>query len=127
MTSPMVESLRWRRLRWRLRGAWQWPTFLALTVFDAVVISRLPFQGEGGDIVGATLAAGFFNLLAVALLAPLGGWVLRRRRADHTARCISQPVRLEQVPGRLKRPAQRHRQPGQIPRRISSSDHGGRR
>jgi hypothetical protein len=27
----------WRRMRWRLRGAWQWPTFLALTVADGVV------------------------------------------------------------------------------------------
>ena len=52
---------------------------------------------------------------------------IRRRRADRPARGIGQPERLEQVPSRLKRPAQRHRQPGQVPRRISSGDHGARR
>jgi hypothetical protein len=78
----MVESVRWRRLRWRLRGAWQWPTFIVLTVVDAVLVARLPFQGEGTDAMGAFLVAGFFNLLAVALLAPVFGWLLRKRRRD---------------------------------------------
>jgi hypothetical protein len=78
----MVESVRWRRLRWRLRGAWQWPTFIVLTAADAVIVSRLPFQGEGTDVMGAFLVAGFFNLLAVALLAPVFGMLLRRRRRD---------------------------------------------
>jgi hypothetical protein len=79
----MVESVRWRRLRWRLRGAWQWPTFAALTVVDALLIVRLPFQGTGGDAYGAALLAGFVNLLAVALVAPFLGMALRRwRRQD---------------------------------------------
>src|SRR4051812_44078078 len=78
----MVESVRWRRLRWRLRGAWQWPAFLVLTVADAVIVARLPFQGEGTDVMGAFIVAGFFNLLAVALLAPVFGWLLRKRRRD---------------------------------------------
>jgi hypothetical protein len=78
----MVESVRWRRLRWRLRGAWQWPTFIALTLLDAVLVARLPFQGEGTDAMGAFLVAGFFNLAAVALLAPVFGMLLRRRRRD---------------------------------------------
>ncbi len=69
----MVESVRWRRLRWRLRGAWQWPAFVALTAVDAVLIARLPFQGEGADVIGAALVATFFNLLAVALVAPFLG------------------------------------------------------
>src|SRR6478735_6517735 len=38
--------------------------------------------GEGTDAIGAFLVAGFFNLLAVALLAPAFGWLLRRRRRD---------------------------------------------
>src|SRR4051794_8585677 len=78
----MVESVRWRRLRWRLRGAWQWPAFIVLTVIDAVIVARLPFQGGGTDAMGAFLVAGFFNLLAVALLAPAFGWLLRKRRRD---------------------------------------------
>ena len=53
----MVESIRLRRLRWRLRGAWQWPVFAVLTVVDAVLIARLPFQGEGPDALGAAWVA----------------------------------------------------------------------
>ena len=78
----MVESVRLRRLRWRLRGAWAWPTFLVLTVVDAVLLVRLPFQGTGADLFGALIVAGFFNVLTLALLAPLGAFVLRRRRRD---------------------------------------------
>ena len=78
----MVESVRWRRLRWQLRGAWQWPAFIVLTFVDAVLVARLPFQGEGADLIGALLVAGFFNLLCVALLAPAFGMLLRRRRRD---------------------------------------------
>ena len=78
----MVESVRWRRLRWRLRGAWQWPTFVVLTVVDAVLIARLPFQGVGADLFGAFIVAGFFNVLAVALAAPFAGMLLRRFRRD---------------------------------------------
>jgi hypothetical protein len=78
----MVESLNWRRMRWRLRGAWLWPAFAALTLFDALLAARLPFQGEGADLIGALLFAGFVNLLAVAVFAPFAGMALRRRRRD---------------------------------------------
>ena len=82
LTLTMVESVRLRRLRWRLRGAWQWPTFVVLTLADAVLLALLPFQGEGADAFGALIGAGFLNVLAIALLAPLGGLLLRRRRRD---------------------------------------------
>jgi hypothetical protein len=49
-----VERVWTRRLRWRMRGAWQWPVFVAM----------------------------FFNLLAVAVVGPLLGVRLRRRRPD---------------------------------------------
>jgi hypothetical protein len=74
----MVESVFWPRLRWRMRGAWQWPAFAALTVVDALLIARLPFQGDGPDAIGAVLVAGFANLLVVAVLAPLAGALVRR-------------------------------------------------
>src|SRR3954454_21252766 len=73
----MVESVFWPRLRWRMRGAWQWPAFAALTVVDALLIDRLPFQGDGPDAIGAVLVAGFANLLVVAVLAPLTGLLVR--------------------------------------------------
>jgi hypothetical protein len=73
----------WRRLRWRLRGAWQWPTFLALTVVDAVILALLPFYDDGpGGLFPALLLAGFANLLAVAVLAPLAGRGVRVLRRD---------------------------------------------
>jgi hypothetical protein len=73
----------WRRLRWRLRGAWQWPAFVALTVVDGAVLAWLPFYDGGpGGIVPALLLAGFANLVAVAVLAPLAGRLLRRARPD---------------------------------------------
>jgi hypothetical protein len=82
LTLTMVESVRLRRLRWRLRGAWQWPAFAVLTVADALLLVRLPFAGEGIDLFGAMIVAGFINVLTVVLLAPLGGLLLRRRRRD---------------------------------------------
>jgi hypothetical protein len=42
----------------------------------------LPFQGDGADLIGAILLAGFLNLLVVAVLAPFAGMLVRRRRPD---------------------------------------------
>jgi hypothetical protein len=70
------------RLRWRLRGAPMWPTAGLLLVADAVLIHELPFAGSGPDWFLAVLVSGFFNLLVVAVAAPLGGRLLRRRRPD---------------------------------------------
>ena len=78
-----VERLWLPRLRWRMRGAWQWPAFGALTLLDAVVIAELPFYDRGpGNFFGGLLLAGFINLFAVAVIAPLAGLWLRRRRTD---------------------------------------------
>jgi hypothetical protein len=73
----------WRRMRWRMRGAWQWPTFFAVTLIDGAVLSALPFYADGpGGFIPGVLLAGFANLVAVAVLAPLCGRLLRRRRPD---------------------------------------------
>src|SRR3954463_7600616 len=78
-----VERLWWPRLRWRMRGAWQWPAFAALTLVDGVLLSELPFYDRGpGSLVGGLLLAGFVNLFAVAVVAPLAGRWLRGRRPD---------------------------------------------
>jgi hypothetical protein len=81
-TMQEVERLWPRRLRWRLRGAWQWPAFAALTVVDGLLLAELPFTGDGTDVFGGILLAGFLNLVTVALLAPLAGRALRARRPD---------------------------------------------
>jgi hypothetical protein len=77
-----VERLWPRRLRWRLRGAWQWPAFAVLTALDGVLLAELPFTGDGVDLFAGVLIAGFLNLVAVAVAAPLAGRALRRRRSD---------------------------------------------
>jgi hypothetical protein len=77
-----VERVWHRRLRWRLRGAWQWPAFAVLTVLDGVMLAELPFTGDGSEPVAGILIAGFINLFAVAVLAPLAGRALRRLRPD---------------------------------------------
>lgn len=70
-------------MRWRMRGAWQWPTFFVLTALEAILLVRLPPYEEGPrSAVAAVLLAGFANLFCVAVLAPLAGRWLRRRRRD---------------------------------------------
>jgi hypothetical protein len=78
--SPQVERLWPARLRWRMRGAWQWPMFVALTLVDALLLQLLPAYGTGpGGLVPAILLAGFANLLLVAVAGPLVGRLLLRR------------------------------------------------
>jgi glutaredoxin-related protein len=76
------DEVLWRkRLRWRLRGASQWPTFAVLLVVDAILLHLLPIAGESQPgLVPALLLSGFFNLVVVAALTPLAGARLRRRR-----------------------------------------------
>src|SRR4051794_39650492 len=77
---PAVE---WTRLRWRMRGAWQWPAFPALTVIEAVLLNALPVWGDGvGGFVPGLLLAGSLTLVVVAVIAPLVGMIVRRRRRD---------------------------------------------
>jgi hypothetical protein len=78
-----VERLWWPRLRWRMRGAWQWPAFALLTFLDGVLLTVLPFYDRGpGTLVAGMLLGGFVNLFAVAIVAPLAGRRLRARRPD---------------------------------------------
>jgi hypothetical protein len=72
-----------RRLRWRLRGAWQWPAFVALTLVDGILLVVLPpYDGAPENVFPGVLLAGFVNLLAIAVVAPALGALLRRRRPD---------------------------------------------
>ncbi|MEA2271543.1 MAG: hypothetical protein QOI98_251 [Solirubrobacteraceae bacterium] len=72
----------WTRLRWRRRGAWQWPLFFVFVVAEAVLLHELPIAGDGTGIWPALLLAGFLNVAVAAVAAPLGGRWLRRRRPD---------------------------------------------
>jgi hypothetical protein len=63
------------RLRWRLRGAWQWPAFAALTVADGLILHLLPPTRTGVDLIPALIIATFGNLFLIGAVAP---WVARR-------------------------------------------------
>jgi hypothetical protein len=56
--------------------------FIGLTALDTVAIVLLPFLGAGPDVLGGFLLALFINLVAVAVVAPLAGLLLVRRRPD---------------------------------------------
>jgi hypothetical protein len=77
----MSERVWWTRLRWRLRGATMWPTFVLAVIADAVLLHELPIAGDRApEPFGALLLSFFFNLVAVAIGAPIAGRLLRRRR-----------------------------------------------
>jgi 4-amino-4-deoxy-L-arabinose transferase-like glycosyltransferase len=78
-----VERVWSRRLRWRLRGAWQWPAFIVLTLVDGMLLAVLPpYSGGPPAVFPGVLLAAFANLLAVAVFAPLLGRAVRRYRPD---------------------------------------------
>jgi hypothetical protein len=70
------------RLRWRLRGAWLAPLLVLFTLGDAAVLHARPLAGEDVDLFASLLLAAFFNLVAVAAIAPFAGIALRRLRPD---------------------------------------------
>jgi uncharacterized membrane protein len=70
------------RLRWRLRGAWLWPTFIVLTLADAAIVHALPLAGDSASLVGSWLLCVVVTLLAIIALAPPLGFAVRRLRPD---------------------------------------------
>lgn len=82
-----------RRLRWRLRGAWTWPLYAALTVLDAIVLHELPPVGTNIRVPVGLIIASFANLFLIGAVAP---WVARRlverdRRDPRTASPAAKP------------------------------------
>jgi hypothetical protein len=63
------------RIRWRLRGAWMWPSFIAVTLVDGLILHLLPPIGTGVDLIPAILLAIFGNLILIGAVAP---WLARR-------------------------------------------------
>jgi hypothetical protein len=70
------------RFRWRRRGAWLWPVFVAAIVADAALGHLRPPAGDSESIAGAAIAGLALNLLAVLLLSRPLGAALRRFRPD---------------------------------------------
>jgi hypothetical protein len=63
------------RIRWRLRGAWMWPTFVAITLLDGFLLHELPPVREGIALIPGILLATFGNLVLVGAVGP---WLARR-------------------------------------------------
>jgi hypothetical protein len=70
------------RLRWRRRGAWLWPAFIAATLADAALGHALPPAGDAESMAGAAVVGLVLNLIAVILLSRPLSTMLRRRRGD---------------------------------------------
>ncbi|HEX3804749.1 MAG TPA: hypothetical protein VHV75_18135 [Solirubrobacteraceae bacterium] len=70
------------RLRWRLRGAWLWPSFVVLTLADGAILHDLPLAGDSASLIGAWLLGVVLSLLAIVLLAGPLGHLVRRLRPD---------------------------------------------
>src|SRR5579884_1101001 len=69
------------RLRWRLRGAWLWPVFVAAVAADAALGHFRPPTSDTESVAAAAIVGLALNLLAVLLLSrPLGALLRRMRR-----------------------------------------------
>jgi hypothetical protein len=77
-----MESGWWQRVRWRRRGAWLWPVFVAATVADAVIEHVRPPASDAQTIASAALVGLVLNLLVVLLLSRPLAALLRRARRD---------------------------------------------
>ena len=77
------------RLRWRLRGAWMWPAFAGFTLFDGLLLHARPIAGDRIGVVPGLLLACLFNLVAVAVLAPMVGALVRRRWRPDLPRVVA--------------------------------------
>jgi hypothetical protein len=70
------------RLRWRLHGAWMWPSFVVLTVLDGVLVHWHPLTGDSESPVAGWLIGLFLSLVGFVLVAPVLARLLRRIRPD---------------------------------------------
>lgn len=70
------------RLRWRRRGAWLWPAFVALTIVDGLIAHTWPLIGDSQSFMGAVVIASFVNLLVILFFSRPNAALLRRYRPD---------------------------------------------
>jgi len=70
------------RWRWRTRGALMWPVFILLTVLDGVIETRWPLVGDHIGFLVGWLLSFIWTLIAIVILAPPIGWLMRRMRGD---------------------------------------------
>jgi hypothetical protein len=70
------------RARWRWRGAWMWPAFVAMAIADGLIGHALPISGPSQSVAAGIVVGLVLNLVCIVVLsAPLGS-LLRRVRPD---------------------------------------------
>jgi hypothetical protein len=77
-----MDGARITRLRWRMHGAWMWPSFIVLTVLDGALVSWRPLSGDSESAVSGWLLGLWISLVGIVVLAPALGMALRRVRRD---------------------------------------------
>lgn len=90
-----TERLWPRRMRWRLRGAWQWPAYGVLTVLDAVILHELPPVRTGVDFIPALIVSSFANLFLIGAVAPWLANRLAQHERDQGGNGVPLSVRVE--------------------------------
>jgi hypothetical protein len=87
------ERFWFNRLRWRLRGALQWPAFVLFTLLDGLVIHWLPPSAfDDPDVAFGIIISTFANLFLLGVAAPFLARRLGARRAQATAAPAGAPV-----------------------------------
>jgi hypothetical protein len=77
-----MESAWLVRLRWRRRGAWLWPAFVATVLLDGLIAHELPMVGTGQSVYAGLVVGLILNVLAVLFCSRPGAMLLRRVRPD---------------------------------------------
>jgi hypothetical protein len=80
------------RMRWRLRGAWMWPSFIAITLLDGLLLHLLPPVRTGVDLIPGILLATFGNLI---LIGAIGPWLARRMWKRRPAAAAGAPPKAQ--------------------------------
>src|ERR1700729_1067908 len=68
------------RTRWRWRGAWMWPTFVAMAIADGWIGHALPINPPSQSVVAGIVVGLVLNLICIVVLSPALGALLRRAR-----------------------------------------------
>jgi hypothetical protein len=82
-------------MRWRLRGAWQWPAYALLTLLDAVILHELPPGSGSVELIPGLIVSSFANLFLMGAVAPWLGKRLAQRERVGSGNGIPLSVRTE--------------------------------
>jgi hypothetical protein len=70
------------RARWRWRGAWMWPAFVALAIADGWIGHALPINPPSQSVISGIIVGLVLNLICIVVLSAPIGALLRRVRPD---------------------------------------------